>query len=319
MTVAGRRRLSVAEMLGALDAAYSGAFAAGPVRWAGSPTAPSENAAALPPRGGGVDTISGLAERGGRRLSSLRRGGRPAVPALTSGGVDTHSHRTVLVLAAHAGAGASTVSMLIADAAASSGTPTRLIECADPVRSGVAAATDAELGVDPSGWRCGRRGRLEVDRPSTPIAGAYDVPPARSSGQLGDGQPLTIVDAGWPAWDVLAADSWLCDLASTAQVVLACRASVPGVRQAEQLLAVLPGAPLIAAVGPTKWDGSVTATCGPRLRAANADGRVVAVPFDRALDVSGLTSAALTKALTAAGQSLASQLFTDLPAIRRAG
>jgi len=204
------------------------------------------------------------------------------------------------------------VSVLIGDAAAASGAPSRLIECADPVRSGVAAATDAELGTDPSGWRCGRRGLLDVDRPADPVFSAGDVAAPRGH-QRGpdDASRLTVVDAGWPAWDVIAGSGWVSELARTAPVVLVVRLTVPGVRQAEQLLAALPTSPLIAAVGPAKWPGAVAASCGPRMRAARGDDRVVAVPFDRALDVTGLTPGPLPTSLQAAGRSLATHLYAD--------
>ena len=100
----------------------------------------------------------------------------------------------------------------------------------------------------------------------------------------------------------------------TAQVVLVCRATVPGVRQTEQLLAALPGRPpLIAAVGAAKWPGVVTASCGPLLRAAREAGRLVSVPFDRQLDVTGLTAAPLSKPLTTAGRALVIRLRADRP------
>lgn len=312
MTTTNPRPLSVAELQSALDAAWRGEFAE-------------------PERGQTPETGESGADDGGGRTPDLtgRAGGRPATTAGPSRGQSAPhaaapSGPAVLVLAAHAGAGASTVALLIGEAAATAGARARVIECADPTRSGVAAATDAELGDDGAGWRRGRRGALEVDRPSRHVADVEDVAPPRLDRHDSAGASVTVVDGGWAAWDILAATSWVSSLQHTAQLVLVCRATVPGVRQTEQLLAALPGRqPLIAAVGAAKWPGVVSASCGPLLRSARAEDRIVAVPLGRQLDITGVTASPLPKQLTAAGRTLASHLFTDLPAPtnrqRRAG
>jgi hypothetical protein len=80
---------------------------------------------------------------------------------------------------------------------------------------------------------------------------------------------------------------------------------VPGVRSTEQLLERLaPQAVVVAAIGPSRWPGEVTGSLGPRLRALRAAGRVVPVPMDRRLQVTGPTSAPLPRPLRAAGRSL---------------
>jgi hypothetical protein len=220
----------------------------------------------------------------------------------------------VLVLAGHPGAGASTVAVLLGEAAATSGATTRLIDCADPSRSGLAAASDAELGDDPSGWRRGRRGGLDIDRAVEPVAELGDLPVPRPVDVHLDRLGVTIVDAGWPARDVLTADSWLAGLVFTASVLVACRATVPGVRHTERVLVGLPArVDLVAALGPARWPGVVRASCGAQLRALRTGDHVVAVPLDRQLETAGLTASPLPRRLSAAGRTLAARLLPDLP------
>jgi hypothetical protein len=226
----------------------------------------------------------------------------------------------VVVLAAYAGAGASTVAVLLGDAATATGARTRLIECADPGRSGVAGATDTELGEDRCGWRLGRRGLMELDRPAAAAGRLADVAQPRPVTHGATGESLTVIDAGWPAWDVLASSSWVTGLLETARLLLVCRVTVPGIRQTEVLLAALSGRdPVIAALGPTRWPGVVTASCGPLLRAARDSGRVVPVPIDRHLAVTGLTAGPLPKQLFPAGRALAGRVLDDFPVLSRAG
>jgi hypothetical protein len=218
----------------------------------------------------------------------------------------------VLVVAAHSGAGASTVAVLLGDIAAAAG-PARLIDCADPTRSGVAAATDAELGTDDTGWRQALRGSLHVDRLMAALAGVEDVDVPRPATQKA-ADAVTVVDAAWPAWALLQSAGWVTNLLHTARVVVVCRATVPAVRQLEQLLAALHDPePAIAAVGLGKWPGSVMASCGPLVRAAQDARRVVPLPVDRALEATGLTSAPLPKQLVSAGRALAAHVLGDPP------
>ena len=231
------------------------------------------------------------------------------------------TRRWVAVVGAHGGAGASTVALALADAAAAAGRLVQLVSCDRPGRCGLLAAASVELGVDPSGrWRTGRRGpRITVDRllaaPNRHIgadqAGWLPLPPAI------DGDPLMIVDAAAgaahdPRW-----------LASAVAVVAVCRVSVPGVQHLEQLLGPLldtqlpPGGAignrqrrpvLVAALGPGRWPGPVTSATGPLLRTIKAAGHVVPMPLDRRLATVGPTSNALPRAVTSAGDALLRQL-----------
>jgi hypothetical protein len=293
MTATRPRALSVAEMQAAVDALFRGDFAdpqAARTGAGGGHTQPPQPESVLVARRGQAG--------GGRRAA----GGCP-LPS-----------RVVLVLAGHPGAGASTVALLLGEAAAAGGAAARLIDCADPSRSGIAAASDAELGDDPSGWRRGRRGSLDIDRPfegfteldHLPAPRPIDAPPNR----LG----VTVVDAGWPARDVLTGDSWLSRLVSTARVLVVCRATVPGLRHTEQLLVGLSArADLVAALGPARWPGVVRASCGAQMRALRTGDQVVAVPLDRQLETAGLTASPLPRRLQTTGRNLAARLLPDLP------
>jgi hypothetical protein len=204
--------------------------------------------------------------------------------------------RWVGVIAAHAGAGASTVALAIAAAAAAAGRATHLIETAHPSRSGLVAAASAELGTDETGaWRRGiRRGTTEI----TIDRRAGDDAPEDWPTLAAHGSGLVVVDLGLPrALDRLRA--------SGARVVLVCRPTVPGVRLVEQVLTTL-GEHLVAlaAVGPGRWPGAVTASQGQRLRALRAADAVVTVPRDRHLEVTGATNSPLPKPVTAAGRAL---------------
>lgn len=203
----------------------------------------------------------------------------------------------VSIVAAHGGAGASTVALTIADAAASAGRAVHLIETAHPTRSALAATTTAELGIDATGaWRHGRRGQTRIDRradDTEPQGWPTEVEPAA-------GQELVLLDLGLPTPEnrTRIADS-------DTRVVLVCRPTVPGVRLAEQLLAQLRGQRVVvAAVGTGKWPGEVLSSTGPLLRELRAGNRVVSVPLDRHLQVSGPNSSPLPKPVAAAGRVL---------------
>jgi hypothetical protein len=230
--------------------------------------------------------------------------------------VGTLSGRVVMVVGCHGGAGASTVALAVAEAACESGRPARLIDCASPERSGLTTAVDAELGVDGSGWRQGRRARLPIARVVDALASATDVPapPDRPGEQV----EVTVVDSGWGALDILTGDSWLAQVAESAAVVLVARATIPALRQLEHALATCPGDPVVALRGLTRWGRSVRATGGPLLKAAQTAGRVVRVPSDRHLSVNGITSAPLPKAVREAGRQIFARALAADPEARTA-
>ena len=208
----------------------------------------------------------------------------------------------VLVVAGHAGAGASTVALAVAEGLAER-QRVQLLDYAEPVQSGLAAASTIELGTDGAGWRRGRRGRLDVFRLALrPDDGELPPPP-----ETDDADQLLVVDAGWSlthAW--LGAPS---PLSRNAEVVVVTRVTVPAVRQTEHVLAAVDGEPVVAAVGPARWPRAVQASCGPRLGDLRSRGRVVRVPVDRRLETAGLTGDRLPKPLAAAGRSMAALLI----------
>jgi hypothetical protein len=217
------------------------------------------------------------------------------------------SGRVVMVVGCHGGAGASTLALAVAQAALASGRSARLLDCASPQRSGLLTAVDAELGVDGSGWRRGRRARLPIDRLCDVLSSPTDVPapPEQPPG----GAEVTVVDTGWGVADVLAGDSWLAQEAGSAAMVLVARATIPALRQLEQGLATCPGDPVVAVLGPTRWARSVHATAGRLLKAAESAGRVVIVPVDRHLSAAGITCAPLPKAVLEAGRQIIARVL----------
>jgi hypothetical protein len=219
--------------------------------------------------------------------------------------------RVVMVVGCHGGAGASTLALAVAQAALESGRSARLLDCASPRRSGLLTAVDAELGLDGSGWRRGRRARLPIERVCDALASATDVPapPQQPPG----GVEFTVVDAGWGAADVLTGDSWLAQEAGSAVVVLVARATIPALRQLEHGLATCPGDPFVAVLGPTRWARSVHATAGRLLDTAQAAGRVVRVPLDRHLSATGITCAPLPKAVVQAGRQIVTRVLVAGP------
>jgi len=205
----------------------------------------------------------------------------------------------VTVVAAHAGAGASTVALAVSAAASQAGRHTHLLDSAHPCRSGLAGAADVELGTDGSGaWRRGSRELITVDRRAhEATSGDWPAPPP------GHDDTLTILDLGLPAVGSLERIA-----RDVRRIVVVCRPTVPGVRMVEHLLAQLAGQAqltvLVAAVGPARWAGEVTATVGPRLRQLRTGGLVVTVPVDRHLEITGLSQAPLPRSVLVAGRVL---------------
>lgn len=216
----------------------------------------------------------------------------------------------VVVLAAHAGAGASTVALAVSDVAAAADRRVHLVETAHPARSGLVAAASVELGSDATGgWRRGRRGRITIDRRAADTEPRGRPTPPDGEGPVVSGPVVSVIDIGLPA----PAD--LPRLATArSRTVVVCRATLPGMRLTEQVLNRLNAAlVVVAAVGPPRWPGEVIASLGPRLLELRAAGRVVPVPVDGRLQIAGLTGASLPKPVLAAGRALWALLDADRP------
>lgn len=231
-----------------------------------------------------------------------------AVPHLLAGDCGVPA---VVVLATHAGAGASTVALAVAEAL-SGHRQVQLVEYADPRRSGLDTASSRELGLDESGWRRGRRGRIDVARLAVDhqSADCFPLPPPAGTG-ASDGDRVLVIDAGWPVISMMSGSGWASALPGVAHLVVVSRVTVPAVRQTEHVLGSLEVPAVLACVGAGRWPGMVIASCGPALRAARASGRVVTVPIDRRLAITGLTPDPLPKSVAAAGRTLAAELTLD--------
>ena len=200
----------------------------------------------------------------------------------------------IAVVAAHSGAGASSVALAITDALSARGERARLIETAVPTRSGLVAATATEFGLDDSGdWRRGSRGAATVYRRACDESPA-GWPPANPG-------TSTVVDLGLPA-----AASIQRIANERPHLVVVCRPTIPGVRLAEHLLGHFDDgmAIAVAAVGPRRWPGEVDASLGSHLVRLRESGRVVAVPLERRLSVTGPSHLPLSKAVVEAGADL---------------
>jgi hypothetical protein len=225
----------------------------------------------------------------------------------------------LLVIGAHAGAGSSSIALAMADSAALTGRTVHLIEAMQartPTGAGLAAVTHHELGLVAGGWRRGRRGRATVDRPDTMERFVWPPPPP--PGETPE-IPVTILDAG-TTWMRDASDEnaltarRALPMTAPAGVVIVCRANVPGVISAERTLlhldersgdlGGLTPSVVVAAVGGRRWRGAVKAAAGPALARLQEQHLVVGVPHLRRLEITGPTSEALPRALTAAGRSL---------------
>ncbi|WNV75283.1 hypothetical protein [Geodermatophilus sp. DSM 44513] len=225
---------------------------------------------------------------------------RPAAGPMPWAGDDVGGPM-VLAAAGHAGAGASTVALAVAEGLAES-RRVHLVDYAEPVRSGLVAASSIELGTDGAGWRHGRRGGLDVFRLARRSADG-ELPPVP---ETDDAERLVVVDAGWSLTCALL--DFPGSLVRGAMVVVVTRVTVPAVRQTEHLLGAVDGTAVVAAVGPARWPQVVEASCGPQLRELRVRGRVVPVPVDRRLEPAGLTGDRLPKPVAAAGRALAALL-----------
>jgi hypothetical protein len=224
-----------------------------------------------------------------RAIAAVRRD-----PAAASAGAIAGRQAVAVVVGAHATAGASIIALAVAEAVASEdpGTKMLLAEDAAAVDSGLSAATEADLGESDAGWRLGRRGDLVIACRSAK-AGTVGSPELDAMRTVVDvGTRLDAIPPGCP-------------------LILVCRPTVPSLRLAERALAMLPREPVVAAVGPARWPRLVRASAGPRVAALRDAGRVVHVPVDRRLAVTGLTSAPLPKPLRMAGRSLLRLLTTN--------
>ena len=212
----------------------------------------------------------------------------------------------LLVVAAHPGAGATTISVALADALGGPDSPVQLVDTAPIECSGMLGATEREMSNGLGPWRRGRRGYVTVDRPtrSTSLAELPQLPSTESA--------AVVIDAG-SGWRNLSSEPnrlWPPD--EDTNLLVVCRATVPGVRHAELALAGLIGEPFVVGVGANRWPRLVSAAFGTRMTRAMREGRVGLIPADRRLELNGIDTDPLPRSVGVAAVRLAELIWPGL-------
>ena len=202
----------------------------------------------------------------------------------------------IRVWSGSSGAGASTFSLALADAADGKGVRTRVLDAAAPNWSGLLAATVTELGTE-AGWRRGRRGEhILIDRVNEDVRVPSDVPDPR----VGDGTDLTVLDLGWTLRELRGADTWLTEVTADAEVVII-RPHELALRQSDTALAHLhdrsAARSIVVVVGARRWNDLPPGLTGPRLRAAHEHDAVLYAPHLPPKALPGLGPGPLPKPL----------------------
>lgn len=255
----------------------------------------------------GVDELrrAWLAVQAGdfRRHTSTRSPATSASPTSPKWWTPASDEWVVPVVGAAGSCGATTVGLALATGVEGHA---RVVECTSAARSGLAAASTAELGADGHGWVHGSRGRVLLHR----AEGARSHPDAVPSPPPAEGPVATIVDLGCQLEQVRAGKGWLTTLLADAPtVVVVARASVPGLRRLESAVHLLGADQAVAAVlGPPRrrWPRPVTHSVGDLTAGLIDTGRLVEIPEDRTVAVHGLTPDLLPTQLLAAATTLLS-------------
>jgi hypothetical protein len=197
--------------------------------------------------------------------------------------------------------GASTIALALASAAVRSA---RILECRGTT-SGLAAASTAELGPHPSGWRRGIRGDVLLERASGLLTRVDEVPlPSAPNRPLA----LTVLDLGWDLRQVLHVPSWIGEQVKTAGVVVVVtRATIPGLLHLETTLSLLGQIQAVAAMlgSPCRrWSKAVRQSSGPMTKSLEDSGRLIVIPHDSRLAAVGLDSRPLPRQLLEAAHAI---------------
>lgn len=199
----------------------------------------------------------------------------------------------VAVVGAQAQCGATTMALAIAHAQET----TRVVELAGPHSSGLVAAASAELGQT-SGWLRGQRPGVVLERPAGDKGGSVPLAPDRMLAR-------TVVDLG--VWPVAGQPSWAAPLLNRGPVVVAVRATVPGLRRLEVVLAELDVSRcVVAGLGPVprRWPKRLRSALGTAGAEVVERGRWASVPSDRGLEICGVTGEDLPRAVAQAGSTV---------------
>lgn len=243
-----------------------------------------------------------LALAAGEFSHGTRRRRHQAPVGLASTWHPAPGERVILVLGATAGAGASTAALALATAAGDS----RVVECCTVAASGLAAASQAELGVTADGWAQGRRDQVSIERRTDRVPSADEMPVPTSTAK-----PVTVLDCAYEVHLLLGGRGWLAQIArTTSNIVVATRPTSPGLRRLESAIHLL-GVDRVHAVlgGTTKhWPRSVAPLLGPAGRQLLAAGRLTGMPFDATLSLHGLTNNPLPAPVMSAAATLLSRL-----------
>ena len=212
-----------------------------------------------------------------------------------------NAEQVLPVVACAAASGASTIALALASAAGGSA---RILECRGTT-SGLAAASTAELGPHPSGWRRGIRGDVLLERAGGLLTRVDEVPlPSVPDRPLA----LTVLDLGWDLRHVLDVPSWIGEQVKTAGVVVVVtRATIPGLLHLETTLSLLGQIRAVAAMlgSPCRrWSKAVWQSSGPMTKALEDSGRLVVIPHDSRLAAVGLDSRPLPRQLLEAAHAI---------------
>ena len=221
----------------------------------------------------------------------------------------------VRVISGHAGAGASTITLAVADAAAASAASSvsavsvvRVLDAAAPAWSGLVAATSTELGAA-DGWRRGRRGdQLVIDRLEEHVWTPDAVPVPRDCSLP---VALTVLDAGWTSRELTAhPHGWVC--ATPTVDVVVTRATATAFGQAEVALAsTVLASTVLAVIGASRWSGPEFASAGRRMRQLRESDSITFVPLLGGRALNGLRGPGpLPPPLISSAQRLLDRLTT---------
>ena len=285
------------ELQAAAAALASGRFATG---------TPTGTSTGVPARAFSAEAMSMVAVPGDQRTG--HSGTDSPIPS-------SGSAHMVRIRAAHAGAGASTTALALADVADYAGIRTRVLDAAAPAWSGLLGAAVTELGAA-EGWRRGRRGtNVLLDRVADPVLLPAQVPPPRGA----DGVALTVLDAGWSMRELAAApDAWVALVPAHVDVLVTRRHDL-ALHQTEAALALLADqtraqacadSVVVVVVGAKRWSAREFPTAGPLLRAVRQRDGVVFAPFLPARALPGLGPDRIPTQLTTCVQRLLDRITT---------